>query len=194
MNDEEKSLVPPPRSPTAQPAPPDPEPPVDEGLAERAGRGDRAAFESLYRRHVGRIYALLARLAGDARLAEELTQRAFVKVWQRVSTFRGGSFVAWSRRLAVRVALDDRRSHRRRRERVVLAEVDGADPSVAPPGARLELERAIAALPPRARHVFVLACVEGLSHAEIATILQITEGTSKAQLHRARRLLQETLS
>jgi len=168
--------------------------PDDDALVPLAQRGDRRAFEALYRRYVGRIYALCARIAGDARLAEDLTQRAFVRAWRKLDTVRGGAFFAWLRRLAVRVALDDRRSHRRRRERVVLAEVDGADPSTAPPGARLELERAIARLPPRARHVFVLAAVEGLSHAEIAAMLAITEGTSKAQLHRARRLLQEVLS
>lgn len=160
----------------------------------QARTGDRDAFEVLYRRHVGRIYALTARMAGDARLAEELTQQTFVRAWRRLETFRGGAFAGWLRRMAVRIVLDDRRSHRRRRERVVLLEVDAVDPSTPPPTARLELERAIAHLPPRARHIFVLAELEGLSHAEIASLLSITEGTSKSQLHRARRLLKEVLS
>ncbi len=133
-------------------------------------------------------------MAGDARLAEEMTQRAFVRAWQRLASLRGSNFAAWIKRIAVRVVLDDRRSHRRRRQRVVLADVDGADPGVAPAGTRLELERAIASLPPGARHVFVLAAVEGWSHGEIASDLGITQGTSKAQLHRARQLLREVLS
>ncbi|MEM6926453.1 MAG: RNA polymerase sigma factor [Myxococcota bacterium] len=170
--------------------PPDP----DASLVAEAEQGDRSAFEALYRQHVGRVYALCARMAGDARLAEELTQRSFVRAWQRLDGFRGGNFAAWVRRIAVRVVLDERRSHLRRRQRVVLADVDGADPTSATPSARLDLERAIAELPPKARHVFVLAAVEGWTHREIAADLSITEGTSKAQLHRARALLQEVLS
>ncbi|MEN0064516.1 MAG: RNA polymerase sigma factor [Myxococcota bacterium] len=167
-------------------------------LIEAAARGEHNAFEALYREHVGIVYALCARLAGDNRLAEELTQQVFVRAWQRLSGFRGGSFRRWLRRIAVRITLDDRRSHQRRRARVTLGEtdrpIDAPDPCVAPDGARLDLERAIARLPPKARHILVLATIEGWSHAEIAGFLGVAEGTSKAQLHRARQLLQEALS
>lgn len=170
----------------------DPTPP----LVAAARGGDRAAFEALYRAHVGRVYAIARRLGGDLGVADDITQRTFVRAWERLSELRG-PFGAWLRRIAVRMALDDVRSHRRRDARVTLSregKVEGADPRVPGPGARLDLERAIHLLPPKARHVFVLREIEGWSHADIALALKISEGTSKAQVHRARALLRERLS
>ena len=168
-------------------------------LIHRAQQGDRAAFEALYRAHAGRVYALCLRLTADAALAEERTQDAFVRAWERLATFRGDSaFSSWLYRITVNEVLLGRRAERRREERIVTTDDPealelprGADPAS---GNRLDLERAVAALPPGAREVFVLYDVEGYGHEEIAQLAGIAVGTSKAQLFRARRLLREALN
>ena len=161
-------------------------------LIRRAQSGDRSAFERLYRAHVGRIFALCRRMQPGE--AEELTQRVFVRAWEKLPAFRGRSaFGTWLHRLAVNVVLTERRSAARREARVVLAEAPAPQP-VGPLAAGMDLERAIAGLPERARQVFVLHDIEGYRHAEIAALMGTAEGTAKAQLHRARRLLREALS
>jgi RNA polymerase sigma-70 factor (ECF subfamily) len=166
-------------------------------LVRRAQHGDEAAFERLYREHVGRVYALCLRMLGDAAQAEEMVQDVFVQVWRRLRTFAGQSaFSTWLHRVAVNVVLMDRRSAGRRARHLTLegdlpdAESASRD---APAGLRMDLEQAIAALPAGAREVFVLYDIEGYTHEEIATQLGIAAGTSKAQLFRARRLLREKL-
>ena len=165
-------------------------------LVRRAGQGDEAAFESLYRAHAGRVYALCLRMLGDPVHAQELVQDVFVQAWRRLETFGGQSaFSTWLHRLAVNQVLMERRGAERRSRRVVAQDSGAHDgPAAAPPeGLRLDLERAIAALPEGAREVFLLHDVEGYSHEEIGQIVGIASGTSKAHLFRARRLLRETL-
>jgi RNA polymerase sigma-70 factor (ECF subfamily) len=162
----------------------------------RAQQGDQAAFQELYEAHVGRVYAICLRLARDQAEAEEHTQDVFVRVWQRLATFREESaFSTWLHRLAVNEVLQSRRAAGRRSARVMLAENPATleSRSRAAPAPTSDLERAIAGLPEGARAVFVLHDVEGYQHEEIARISGIAEGTSKAQLHRARRLLREAL-
>ena len=170
--------------------------PIMEDLVREAQGGDVAAFEALYRQHVGRIHALCRRL-GDAGRAEELTQEVFVKAWRRLDAFPGDyPFEGWLCRLAINLVLTDNRSHRRRSRREAPAEDSTMEAHAslpAPPGLALDLERAIEGLPPGARQVFVLHDVEGFRHEEIAKQLGLTAGTSKAQLHRARKLLKEAL-
>ena len=163
----------------------------------RATAGDESAFESLYREHAGRVYALCLRLSGDRGRATELTQDVFVRCWEKLSTFRGESaFGSWLYRLAVNVVWMTNRGDRRREDRVrPVAEPDAherGNPGGAP-GLAIDLERAIATLPEGAREVFVLFAVEGYGHEEIAGMTGIAVGTSKAQLFRARRLLRERL-
>jgi RNA polymerase sigma-70 factor (ECF subfamily) len=121
----------------------------------------------------------------------------FVRLWERLNLFRGESaFSSWLHRLAVNVVLADRRAALRRVQRVVTASDAPMHEGAARSGwspEELDLERAIAALPPGARAVFVLYDIEGYGHQEIATLTGIAVGTSKAQLHRARRLLREAL-
>ncbi len=163
----------------------------------RAAQGDQAAFRELYREHAGRVYAVCLRIAGDRQEAEELTQDVFVRAWEKLHTFRGESaFGTWLHRLTVNVVLMDRRARRRREQRVQPTDDPGAlerPGAAAPPGLSLDLEQAIARLPEGARAVFVLYDVEGYGHAEIARVLGIAPGTSKAQLFRARRLLRQWL-
>ena len=172
--------------------------PATGNLVAAAQGGSVQAFESLYHAHVGRIYALCLRLSADPGLAEELTQDVFVRAWEKLSTFRGDSaFGTWLHRLAVNVVLGRRRSDGRRMQRVVLAEDltaferEGRGDSE---GARLDLEAAMERLPEATRRVFVLHEVEGYSHQEIAELTGRAEGTCKALLHRARRLLRERLT
>lgn len=163
-------------------------------LAEAAASGDREAFSELHRRTVPRVYALCLRLSGDPARAEELTQDVYVRVWERLASFRGDSaFTTWLHRLTVNVVLSERRSASRRWRHQEAAQVELHRSRPAPPGLALDLERAIARLPEGAREVFVLHDIEGYRHEEVAGAAGIAVGTSKAQLFRARRLLREML-
>ncbi|HEV8264874.1 MAG TPA: RNA polymerase sigma factor [Gemmatimonadales bacterium] len=170
---------------------------MTDDLVRRAQAGDQTAFRDLYHQLAGRVYALCLRLTGDAGAAEERTQDVFVRAWSKLRSFRGESaFSSWLHRLAVNVVMNERRTTFRREQRVApvaapeTLERGRGEPAV---GVSIDLERAIAALPEGAREVFVLYDIEGYSHAEIADLTGIAEGTSKAQLFRARRLLRENL-
>lgn len=174
--------------------------PADErALVADAARGEVDAFEALYRRHVGRVHGVIVRLVGrHGARAEDLTQEAFVRAWQALPAFRFESaFSTWLHRLAVNTALMELRSRRSRPQDDgdddaldVLGSADSAGHATA---LSLDLERAVATLPPRARAVLVLYDVEGWKHEEIATELGMAVGSSKAQLHRARGLLRARL-
>lgn len=170
--------------------------PEDGDLVRRAVDGETRAFEMLYRRHAGRVHGAVWRLSGmNASRAEELTQEAFVRAWQKLGTFRFESaFGTWLHRLAVNVALMELRS--RDPEDTAEADVlEAASEPVRPfcAGERADLERAVASLPPRARAVLVLHDIEGWKHEEISQELGMAVGSSKAQLHRARGLLKRAL-
>ncbi|GGY14642.1 RNA polymerase sigma factor [Rhodanobacter panaciterrae] len=161
-----------------------------------AAAGDRHAFQRLYHLHVGRVHGAVYRLAGyDHARAEDLTQDAFIRAWQKLPGFRHESaFGTWLYRLAVNVALMDIRS--RGADPVSMLDDDhlpdtGETPFCA--AEREELEHAIGQLPPRARAVLVLHDIEGWRHEEIGNELGMAVGTSKAQLHRARGLLRKVL-
>jgi len=168
-------------------------------LVDLARNGDNAAFEKLYRRNRDRIYGLLWRICGgDAALAEDLLQEAFVRAWQKLGSFRGESrFGTWLHRLSANVALSDRRTRLRRVGREVpmdeVAQRTAVGERDVVADKRMDLEKAIARLPERARAVLILYDIEGYRHAEIAEITGMAVGSSKAQLHRARKLIREVL-
>ena len=143
------------------------------------------------------MYALCFRLTGDAGTAEERTQDVFVRAWDRLGSFRGESlFSSWLHRLAVNVVMNEKRTTFRREQRVTpvaAPEMLERGKGEGTAGLNIDLERAMATLPEGAREVFVLYDIEGYSHAEIAQLTGIAEGTSKAQLFRARHLLREKL-
>lgn len=167
-------------------------------LVRRAQDGDRSSFEKLYRLNAGMVYALSLRLTRRPPEAEEMTQEVFVRAWQKVDTFRTpGHFGAWLKRVAVNLAISSRRATARRGEPQPLFEdylapaaTRGPSPT---PAAQVDLERAIASLPEGARTVFVLHDIHGYRHNEIAEMTGVAQGTTKAQLHRARRRLREFL-
>ena len=164
-----------------------------------AAAGDRRAFERLYRLHVNRVFTLCSRMVNDRTRAEELTQDVFVRAWEKLELFRGeAAFGTWLHRMAVNVVLNARQSDGRQRSRFEDDDDgDGIDTLPArplAPGDRMDLEAAIARLPKGARRVFTLFDVEGYKHEEIAEMLGVTTGATKAQLHRARLLLREALN
>ncbi len=164
---------------------------------ERAANGDHEAFERLYRGHVGRIHAVARRMTGED-VAEDLTQEVFIRAWQKLGTFKGTArFGTWLHRLAINVALGRRRKLAIHRERFLadaapmLDVVAGRDHAgtIGP-----EFDAGLRRLPPGARQVFVLHDMEGFKHREIAKMLGVTTGTSKAQLHRARMVMRTFVS
>jgi len=170
------------------------------GAADRddvagARAGDARAFERLYRRHAARVHGLALRMMGPG-TADEATQDVFVRAWEKLGTFRGeAAFGTWLHRLAINLMLSRRAwlgGQRRRlddREETLAAQT--ARPAMTDLG--MDFDGAIGRLPEGARQVFVLHDVEGYKHGEIAAMLKVTSGTTKAQLHRARMLLRRHL-
>jgi RNA polymerase sigma-70 factor (ECF subfamily) len=172
-------------------------------IPARSQDRDVESFEALYRAHAPRVYALCLRLTADESLARELTQDVFVAAWKALPEFRGdASITTWLHRIAVNAMLMQRRSERRRLARVgPAADVEDEEANellegrvdALDVGTAIDLERAIAALPPGVRRAFVLHDVEGYTHEEMAKMTGLAAGTLRAQLHRARQLLMRML-
>ena len=176
-------------------------PAADLELAQRCGRGDPDAFEQLYRAHAGRLYTLIVRMVASTETAEDLLQEVFLTAYRKVSNFRGDSSLGtWLYRMAVNHCLDYLRGRQNRMARTTdsidddgMVEPAALAPLVTSAVSRLDLERAINRLPDGCRTAFVLHDVEGFEHHEIATMLGISEGTSKSQVHKARMKLRGIL-
>jgi RNA polymerase sigma-70 factor (ECF subfamily) len=179
---------------------------LEANIIRRAQQGDRAAFESIYRLHCRRIYAVCFRMVRDPTEAEDLTHEAFLLVFRKIQTFRSESaFSTWLHRLVVNVVLMHWRKKRlcgtpvenkrkvgpedSREER----EVGRPDLSVTGLVDRLSLERAVHQLSPACKLVFVLHDIQGYKHNEIAGMMDSSVGTSKGRLHRARSRLRQLL-
>ena len=158
-----------------------------------AQAGDPDAFETVYREHAGRVYALCLRMCGDPVRARELLQDVFVRAWEKLGTFKGeAAFGSWIHRLAVNVVLARWRAEGRQGLEELDEEAESGE-RVAGREERIDLENAIAKLPAGCRNVLVLHDIEGYEHTEIGKLMGIAAGTSKAHLFRARRLLREAL-
>ena len=164
-------------------------------LIRQARQGETRAFERLYRLHVDRVYGLCLRMTGNVSEAEDCTQEAFIQAWTKLGKFRGDSaFATWLHRIAVNSVLGRIRKSKREQERLqVVADVAPPALETGDSGELRDLSQAVQRLPHGARHVFVLHAVYGYSHDETGDMLGIASGTSKAQLHRARRLLADQL-
>jgi len=167
----------------------------EQAWIRQAQRADARAFEALYRLHVDKIYGLCLRMTGNVSEAEDCTQEAFIQAWKKMTKFRGDSaFSTWLHRIAVNAVLGRIRKSKREQDRMVaVADVYQARLDTGDSGEMRDLAEAIDRLPEKARHVFVLHAVYGYSHDEAAKMLGIAAGTSKAQVHRARRLLAQQL-
>ncbi|MEM7220786.1 MAG: RNA polymerase sigma factor [Pseudomonadota bacterium] len=157
-----------------------------------AQAGDQAAFARVYAAQVGSVYALCLRMTGDRANAEDCTQATFVQAWVKRDSFRGDARLGtWLHRIAVNTVLGTKRKLAAQPEVQALVE---QEPAIPAESYDRDLERSIARLPERSRQVFVLHAVHGYKHTEIAELLTIAEGTSKAHYHRARELLRQHLS
>ncbi|HEY6510103.1 MAG TPA: RNA polymerase sigma factor [Vicinamibacterales bacterium] len=171
-------------------------------MARRCLDGDPAAFEAVYRMHAGRLFGLVSRMLGSAPEAEDVLQEIFITAHRKLSGFRGDSSLGtWLYRIAVNHCLDHLRSRGARMASATesLDREDAREPAAVAPVvptsiSRIDLERAIAQLPPGCRAAFVLHDVEGRDHREVARALGISEGTSKSQVHKARMRLRALLT
>lgn len=174
---------------------------ADLELAERCQRGDAGAFEELYRLHAGRLYSLTLRMAGSAQDAEDLLQDVFLHAHRKLGSFRGDSSLGtWLYRVTMNYCLDYVRGRQVKMGRATDSLDADTAPEPAAPAAtvpavisRIDLERAIARLPDGCRAAFLLHDVEGFEHQEVASILGVSIGTSKSQVHRARMKLRGIL-
>ncbi|GIU49417.1 RNA polymerase subunit sigma-24 [Shewanella sairae] len=165
----------------------EPTPLIEPELIDKAKHGDKQAFKQLYQLHHQRVYALCLRITGQASLAEEATQDCFVRLWQKLPQFRGESqFTTWLHSLSVNQALSSVKKHRSFWSRFVSSETDIQSVS----DEYENLDKLLLKLPERARIVFVLHALEGYKHQEVAQLMGIAPGTSKAQYHRAQKLLE----
>ena len=161
----------------------------------QAQRSDARAFEALYRMHIDKVYGLCLRMTGNVSEAEDCAQEAFIQAWNKLNKFRGDSaFATWLHRIAVNTVLGRIRKSKREQDRIQTVADTRPEPlETGDTGELRDLAEAIDRLPEGARHVFVLNAVYGYTHDEAAGMLGIAAGTSKAQLHRARRLLAQQL-
>ena len=167
----------------------------ESALIAQAQRSNARAFEALYRLHIDRVYGICLRMTGNVSEAEDCAQEAFIQAWNKLEKFRGDSaFSTWLHRIAVNSVLGRMRKSKREQDRI-MAVTESAPPTVVSgdTGDMRDLSEAVDRLPQGARHVFVLHAVYGYSHDETGEMLGIAAGTSKAQLHRAKRLLAQQL-
>lgn len=170
----------------------------ERALVESAKRGSRAAFETLYRNHVGKVYGLCLRMTANRATAEDCTQEAFIQAWRSLPAFESRSaFGTWLHRIAVNAVLAQGRRRSERLGASGSAEDEAValpDPSVGDTGTVLDLEAGLRQLPAGARQALVLVGLYGYSHEEAAELLGVAVGTCKSQVHRARQLLGERLA
>ena len=161
-------------------------------LLPRCREGEEDAFVEAYRLIGGRLYGAALRILKRPQEAEEAVQEAFVRLLEKAASIQTPNLGAWLHRVTVNHCLDRVKSKGHAEEQLP-DELDGLR-STTMPTERLDLSRAVGRLPERARLVFLLHDVEGFKHREVAEALGIHEGTSKAQLFRAREMLRSWLT
>ena len=158
-----------------------------------ARAGDRSAFEDLVRRRQSSIRGLMRRFCGDTTLADDLAQQVFLRVWLKIRTLREAkAFPAWLKKLAVSIWLQYLRKNDVLRLADEMVEIEGAGDDSS--GIGMDLDQALATLPNPVRLCIVLSYHEGMSHREIAELLDIPLGTVKSHINRGTQRLQQILS
>lgn len=171
-------------------------PDEDFKLVEQAIDGSSDAFKELFMKNVTRIHSFCLRISADAQLAEDLTQEVFIKAWEKLKTFKFESkFSTWLHSIAVNQFMMHLRSDKRYSEKVeeLNKEIQNLHETKLTQDVRIDLQKAISKLPEQARTVLVLHDIEGYKHNEISEMMSIQAGTSKAHLHRARKILRKEL-
>ncbi len=167
---------------------------MDGALITAAQDGDESAFLALYQRHSGRVRRLVESWVGDPALVDDLCQESWLRAFRGLEAFRGDAeFGTWMHTIARNVVSSRGRTTRRRTELMEESWRPRVTSSPEPVELRVDLRRAVAALPPGMRRVLWLHDVEGWTHADIGVALGVAEGTSKSQLFKARARLRETL-
>ena len=173
--------------------------PSDDLLLARARRGDTAALENVFRLHEGQVYNLARRVCGKPEDAEEVLQETFIELAKSLRNFRGeGSLAGWIKRITVSKALMRVRSERLRTadpldDRDLTASSSHPRHEESRGNARLDLESALASLPPMTRAIVWLHDVEGYTHEEIAELSGRSVSFSKSRLARAHDRLRSSL-
>jgi RNA polymerase sigma factor (sigma-70 family) len=166
-------------------------------LIEGCVRLRRECQQELFRRYAGKMLAVCSRYARHQMEAEDILQDAFIKVFDNLLQFQGkGSLEGWIRRIVVNTALKnvDRKSFTHEQYGLELREdLNAADPGVYAHLGEAELLKMISRLPEGYRVVFNLYAIEGYNHAEIADLLGVQESTSRSQLVKARKMLQQMI-
>ncbi|NNC99502.1 MAG: RNA polymerase sigma factor [Gammaproteobacteria bacterium] len=162
-------------------------------LVALSKQGDHKAYEQLYRANAGKVYALCMRLCGQRELAEDLTQEAFIRAWQKIGSFRGDSaFGSWLYRLTSNLVIGHLRQQTKWKMDVFNDQKHEATLGFASiDDQRSDIEQALMALPDQARVVVILYEYLGYKHNEISALTGMAVGTSKSQLHRARAILNQ---
>lgn len=169
-------------------------------IVQRAKAGDAAAFEELVNRYQNNVYRLALRMCGNAHDAEEVAQEAFVAAWRGLPSFRGESkFSSWLYQLTSNAAVDFLRREKRHRNTTPVEEqlelaADGTPQQDAETSEMREnLQKALLALTPEHRQIFLLRQMEQLSYEEIGQLLRLESGTVKSRLNRAKKQLRQIL-
>jgi RNA polymerase sigma-70 factor (ECF subfamily) len=166
----------------------------DNRIARACAAGDAAAFEELYRRFGERLKSIGFHHLGNVSDAEDAVQETFLKLHRAASSYNGeASLATWLVRILINTCYDSLRRRRRRIDETPLEDFVTASRAAASVDdtKRLALRKLLDDLPEQRRSVFVLFEIEGLSHAEIGQILDITEGNSKWILFATKKHLQE---
>ena len=165
----------------------------EKAIIERARQGDKNAFQQLYEMHSGRVYTLCLRLTGDRGIAEDATQEVFIQLWRKLDSYQAQSkFSTWLHSVTANVTVSYLRKQRSWLQRMFNLEDSGVEQRAGEQSSdSVDLETLVMKLPERARMVFVLHAIEGYRHEDIAQMLDMAVGSSKAQFHRAKQLLKE---
>jgi|TARA_B100001059_G_C17763731_1_gene544353 RNA polymerase sigma-70 factor, ECF subfamily len=160
-------------------------------LILKAKSGDKHAFRALYDEHIGRVYALCYRLTGEKGMAEDAAQEVFIQLWRKLNNFDGQSqFSTWLHSVTANITISYMRKQKGWVQRMFNLESSGISEMTAQSSSTdIDLEALVIRLPERARMVFVLHALEGYRHEDIANMLNMAVGSSKAQFFRAKQLL-----
>jgi len=170
----------------------------EEEILKGCKKNKRNFQEILYRKYARKMYGICLSYAGDRDLAQDILQESFIKIFNKISAFKSeGSLEGWIRRIITNTAIDHMRSAQRTKNYLSVSKED-TEEFIKPEGLEnlktQDILEQVSKLPDGARLVFNLYALEGFTHKEIAQKLNITEGTSKSQFNRARKLLMTWLN
>jgi len=167
----------------------------DSELIAKCKSGNADAFKSLYEKYSGRVYAFTLRMCGNNDTANDLTQEVFIKVWEGIGSFKGDSaFYSWLHRICINAFLMKLRTDKNYEKKIAESANNALMLAYTNDDFSLDMEKALQKLPSQAKLIFILHEIEGYKHKEISQMLNIEEGTSKAHLHKARKILREELA